>query len=72
MVYAVLASLVLLLAVVYVPFLQPIFDTTALSWTQWEILLPMLLIPSIVAEAAKSVAQRKSRGRALAAAHPGN
>jgi Ca2+-transporting ATPase len=61
MVYAVLASLVLLLTVVYVPFLQPIFNTTALSWAQWRILLPHLLVPSITAEATKSIVRRKSR-----------
>ncbi len=51
--YAVLVSLVLLLSVVYVPFLNTVFDTVPLGWQQWEVLLPLLLIPSVVAEAVK-------------------
>jgi len=50
MFYAVAASLVLLLAVVYVPFLQPVFNTAPLGWAQWEVVLPLLLVPSVVAE----------------------
>jgi Ca2+-transporting ATPase len=50
---AVLSSLVLILAVVYVPFFQNIFDTLPLGWAQWEVVLPLLLIPSIAAELTK-------------------
>ncbi|GAB4520996.1 MAG: cation-translocating P-type ATPase [Anaerolineales bacterium] len=46
-------SLMLIFAVVYVPFLRPIFNTTALGWTQWEAIVPLLLVPSIAAEAVK-------------------
>ena len=53
--WAILSSLVLLLAVVYIPFLQGIFDTMALGWTQWEIILPLLVIPSIAAELTKVI-----------------
>ncbi len=56
--YAVLLSLVLLLSVVYVPFLNTVFDTVPLGWRQWEVLLPLLLIPSVVAEAVKYVISR--------------
>jgi Ca2+-transporting ATPase len=52
---AILSSLVLLLAVVYIPFLQRIFDTASLGWTQWEIILPLLIVPSIAAELTKFV-----------------
>jgi Ca2+-transporting ATPase len=52
---AVLASFVLLLAVVYIPFLNPIFDTVPMGWAEWEIILPLLLIPSIAAEVMKTI-----------------
>jgi Ca2+-transporting ATPase len=52
---AVLSSLVLILAVVYVPFLQTIFKTLPLGWTQWSELLPLLLIPSLAAELTKYI-----------------
>jgi Ca2+-transporting ATPase len=48
--YAVLSSLVLLLIVVYVPFLQPIFETRPLVWAQWQYILPLLFVPAIAAE----------------------
>ncbi|MFV1949411.1 MAG: cation-translocating P-type ATPase [Anaerolineales bacterium] len=51
--WAILSSLILLLGVVYVPFLQGIFDTVPLGWLQWEIILPLLLGPSIAAELTK-------------------
>jgi Ca2+-transporting ATPase len=53
--WAILSSLLLLLAVVYIPFLQGIFDTVSLGWTQWEIILPLLVIPSIAAELTKLI-----------------
>jgi Ca2+-transporting ATPase len=52
---AVAASLVLVLAVIYVPFLNPIFQTEALTLAEWELVLPLLLVPSIVAELTKFV-----------------
>jgi Ca2+-transporting ATPase len=59
MFYAVGSSLILLLAVIYLPFLQPIFNTEPLSITHWEIILPLLLIPSVVAEISKWVLSRR-------------
>ncbi|MEW6181151.1 MAG: cation-translocating P-type ATPase [Chloroflexota bacterium] len=50
---AVVFSLALLLMVVYVPFFNPIFNTVPLSWAEWRIILPLLLLPSIAAELAK-------------------
>lgn len=52
---AVLASLVLVLAVIYVPFLNPVFQTTPLSLNEWGLILPLFLIPSVVAELTKYV-----------------
>lgn len=50
---AVLSSLVLILAVVYIPFLQNVFGTEALGWPQWADILPLIIIPSVVAELTK-------------------
>ncbi len=59
--WAILSSLVLLLVVVYVPFLQGIFDTVPLGWTQWEVILPLLLIPSIAAELTKVIFRKRKQ-----------
>jgi len=53
--WAILSSLVLLLVVVYVPFLQNVFDTVPLTWTQWRWILPLLFVPAVVAEVVKYV-----------------
>jgi Ca2+-transporting ATPase len=52
---AILSSTLLLLAVVYIPFLRPAFNTTPLRWRQWELILPLFLIPSLAAEFSKYV-----------------
>jgi Ca2+-transporting ATPase len=52
--WAVLASLVILLSIIYVPFLDPIFDTISLGLNEWLVILPLMLIPSIAAEINKS------------------
>ena len=52
---AVLTSLFLLLAVVYIPFLQPIFKTVSLTWEQWRYILPLLFVPAIADELTKLV-----------------
>lgn len=57
----VFSSLVLLLLVIYVPFLNPIFNTTPLGWTQWELVLPLLIIPSLAAELVKMIASRRQK-----------
>jgi len=59
--WAILSSLVLLMAVVYLPFLQGIFDTVPLGWTQWEIILPLLLGPSIAAEVTKVIFGKRKK-----------
>jgi Ca2+-transporting ATPase len=68
MLYAVASSLVLLLMVIYVPFLQSVFNTVPLTLTQWQILLPLIVVPAVVAEASKWVVNRfyapKALGRA--------
>jgi len=59
--YAVISSLLLLLAVIYVPFLNPIFNTVPLGWSQWQYILPLLLVPALAAEATKYVLTRRAR-----------
>jgi Ca2+-transporting ATPase len=56
---AALSSLILILLVVYVPFLNRPFNTTPLGWTQWEVMLPLLLIPSVAAEITKYILGRR-------------
>ncbi len=56
--YAVATSMVLLLAIIYLPFLDPIFDTVPLSLNDWLILTPLILIPAVVSEITKYIAKR--------------
>jgi Ca2+-transporting ATPase len=53
--YAVLSSLAILLAILYLPFLHPIFGTTSLTLSEWAITLPLILVPSVAAEINKWV-----------------
>jgi Ca2+-transporting ATPase len=59
--YAVVVSLVLLLAVIYLPFLQPIFNTVSLGVREWSLILPLLLLPSIAAEITKLIIRSQGR-----------
>jgi Ca2+-transporting ATPase len=56
--WAVLGSLVLIMLVVYVPFLQPIFNTAPLGWEHWLEVIPLILIPSIAAELTKAAIRK--------------
>jgi len=56
--WAVLTSLLILLAIIYVPFLDPVFGTTFLTAQDWSIMLPLILIPSIAAEINKWVLRK--------------
>ncbi len=53
--YAVLASLAILLAIIYVPILNPVFQTAALGPREWAVLLPLILLPGLVAEIGKGL-----------------
>jgi Ca2+-transporting ATPase len=50
---AVVSSMVLILLVVYIPFLNPIFNTVPLGIPQWSMVIPLLFVPSIAAEMTK-------------------
>ena len=53
LVIAVISSMILQLAVVYVPFLQPVFDTVPLSLTDWLIIIGISSSALIAVEIAK-------------------
>ncbi len=55
---AVVVSLMGILAVVYVPALQPIFDTTPLSLPNLAALMPAIFAPALAVETAKRMAGR--------------
>jgi Ca2+-transporting ATPase len=58
------SSMLLLLAVIYIPFFDPIFSTVPLGWRDWLVLLPFGLASSVAAELLKwFLRQRDSRGR---------
>ncbi len=51
--WAFLSSLLVILAVVYVPFLQPVFNTLPLTLPMWATLLPLASMPLLLVEARK-------------------
>jgi P-type Ca2+ transporter type 2C len=73
MVWAVSASLVLVLLVVYVPFLQPFFDTVPLTLDDWLMMAPFFFASAIAMELVKLYFRSRSdkaMETQLAAAHP--
>jgi Ca2+-transporting ATPase len=58
--YAVGSSLILILLVLYVPFLNTIFKTVPLGFTEWEKILPLILLPSIAAEVTKAFLRKRN------------
>ena len=51
----VFSSLVLILLVIYVPFFNGIFNTVPLGIQQWEVIIPLLIFPSLAAELTKVI-----------------
>ncbi len=62
--YAVGFSLFLLLLVVYIPIptVQQIFNTTPITFNEWLPMIPLIFLPSIVAEIQKAVMNRQRKG----------
>jgi Ca2+-transporting ATPase len=56
--YAVLSSLAILLAIIYVPVLDPIFNTAFLGARDWLLIVPCLFMPVIAAEVTKVITRR--------------
>jgi hypothetical protein len=65
--YAFASSAIGLLLVIYVPFLQDVFETVALTGGEWLIVLPLLVLTTIVAELTKPFLQRMTARQASAA-----
>ncbi len=60
MLWAVGGSAALVLATIYLPFLQPIFHTTALHLTDWLMMTPFILLASVAAEITKVYIRKKA------------
>jgi len=60
MILAAGSSFVLLLAVLYAPFLQPFFSTVPLGLREWLVIVPLILIPALAAELTKFVLRRST------------
>ncbi len=58
--YATLFSFILLIVVIYLPVLQPIFDTYPLGFMDWQIVLLHAFLPLIVGEVYKLSLRRKA------------
>ncbi len=65
--YAVGLSLVLMLVVVYTPFLQPIFNTHTLAPVEWAFVVGLALIPAVAEEITKWFLRRRTPAAQLAA-----
>ena len=63
--YAVGLSLLLLVLVTSVPFLQPIFNTHFPSPTEWAVVVGLALIPAIAEEITKFFLRRSERAEAV-------
>ncbi len=61
--YAILASTVLLLVVIYIPFFNPIFDTVPLSLADWLEIAPLVLLPAVAGEITKLALRLSDRRR---------
>jgi Ca2+-transporting ATPase len=61
--YAVAFSGIMLVLVVYVPFLRPVFDTVPLTLREWALILPLVTLPSVLAELQKAVLRRMESRR---------
>ena len=57
---AVGASILLLLAVIYIPGINSIFDNVALNPLAWLVIIPLALIPFIASEVFKAIKAKKN------------
>ncbi len=55
MLWAVGSSFLILLAIIYIPFLDPVFHTTFLTLPEWGLLLPLAFLPALGAEVTKAL-----------------
>ena len=60
--WAVLVSLIIVLTIIYVPFLDPVFDTAFLGLREWLVIAPLILVPAAAAEANKYFLRQRLGG----------
>lgn len=60
MVTATFVSLLLLLAVIYVPFLEPIFETYALQLIDWAVIIVLCMVPLLAGEFNKLILSKRA------------
>jgi Ca2+-transporting ATPase len=61
MLWAVLGSTLIVMILIYVPFLQPFFDTIPLSLIDWAVVAPLVFTPAASAEVTKIFLRRRAR-----------
>jgi len=61
LIYACLSSVALLMAILYIPFLQGPFDVVPLGWEDWILILPISLSGFIALELLKLIQRRLSK-----------
>jgi Ca2+-transporting ATPase len=59
MIYAVGSSFMLLLLVIYIPFLQRFFGTVSMTLNDWLVMIPLMLMASVAAEITKAYLRRR-------------
>jgi Ca2+-transporting ATPase len=64
MLYAVGSSFILLLAAIYVPFLQVVFGTVPLTLGDWINMIPLIMMASLAAEVTKAFLRRRAYSHA--------
>lgn len=60
MVTATFVSLLLVLAVIYVPFLEPIFETYALQLIDWAVIIVLCMVPLLAGEFNKLILSKRA------------
>ncbi len=63
--WAVGASFVIILAVLYLPFLNALFSTQPLGLREWAVMTPLVFVPALTAEVKKWVLRLGDRRRSL-------
>jgi len=58
--WAVLFSVIIVLAIIYVPALDPIFETAFLGLREWLVIAPLIFVPAATAEATKFFLRRRA------------
>jgi Ca2+-transporting ATPase len=64
--WAVLGSLAIILIIIYVPALDPIFDTAFLAGREWSVIVPLVFVPAIAAELTKWVWRKMDERKKVA------